>query len=520
MDENVVFNPNEPNTQNTAQGAGVDQPETVTPQAPTVSESVTSVDPALSSTPDSAENAGQVSSTDSSGSLQEGSEEAQPSEPPPPIRSGILSSRIFKIIIGIVILIAIIFAVVLFLPKGADNKKAKLVWWGLWEDQAVMQSLIADFQKDHPNITVEYVKQDPKQYREKLLARVNNGTGPDIFRFHNTWVPMLSNVLLPFSSDVISTAEFKKNYYPVVQRDLVQNGGIYGIPLGADSLALFVNTDIFKAAGKQPPQTWDDFLTTAGDLTVKEADTNKIKTAGAALGTYGNITHAPDIISLLFLQQGVDMKKFPTSADKETEAMNYYTYFAKGDKNVWDNTLDESILSFSRGSLAMYIGYSWDIFRIQALNKDLPFSTHPVPQLVGQRANVASYWVEGVSSKSQNQKAALLFMQYLSKKETAQKFYSAVSKTRAFGEPYARADLAGTLKDNKLLYPFVTQLESASSSIFASDTNDGEGGINFLSNTYLRDAVNSIINDGSSAQSAVETLDKGIDQVFQKYEIH
>jgi ABC-type glycerol-3-phosphate transport system substrate-binding protein len=130
---------------------------------------------------------------------------------------------------------------------------------------------------------------------------------------------------------------------------------------------------------------------------------------------------------------------------------------------------------------------------------------------------IASYWVEGASTKSTHQKEALLFMHYLSKKETAQKFYTETAKTRAFGEPYARTDLADTLKSNALVYPFVSQLKNATSSIFASDTNDGEGGINSLSNTYLGNAINSIVNDGSSAGSAVEILDGGIEQVLTKY---
>ena len=434
---------------------------------------------------------------------------------PPPIKPR--GGKLKKIIIGVVIFIILLLLIILIIPKGGGNTKAKLVWWGLWEDQSNIQPLIDDFHKSNPNITIEYIKQDPKLYREKLEARIKNGTGPDIFRFHNTWVPMLSGNLLPLSSDVISPTEFKKSFYPVMQKDLVQNGAIYGIPLGTDALGLFVNTEILDQAGIKPPQTWEDFVKAAKALTVK--DGGKIKTSGAALGTYGNITHAPDIISLLFVQQGVDMNKFPKYAKDESDAINFYTSFAKGENSVWDSTLDESILSFGRGTLAMYIGYSWDIFRIQAINSNLPFKTFPVPQLVGKKATIASYWVEGISSKSKQQKAALLFMQYLAKKETAQKFYSTVSKTRPFGEPYARVDLQKSLKDNKTLYPFVSQLDTAGSSFFASDTNDGTGGINSLSNNYLGDTINSMVNDNSSAESVIDTLDKGVAQVLQKYGI-
>jgi len=79
---------------------------------------------------------------------------------------------------------------------------------------------------------------------------------------------------------------------------------------------------------------------------------------------------------------------------------------------------------------------------------------------------MASYWAEGVSVKSPHQKEALLFMKFLAQKETETRLYSDATKERAFGEPYARVDLASTLRDNKNIYPFVYQAQNASSSLF------------------------------------------------------
>src|SRR5882724_6315359 len=465
------------------------------------------------------------------------SQQTQPTEPvqpaqasseetPPPSLPQLTSNRpmhkrdnagLLRLILGIVAVVIITFLVILFLPKGGlQLQKVKLVWWGLWEDSRVMQPLITDFEKEHPNITIEYIKQDKDHYADRLLTRIKNGTGPDIFRYHNTWYPMFSEVLLPFSSDVISQDAFKKSFYPVMQADLTNNGAIYGIPLGADSLSLFVNTDLLKAAGVKPPTNWDEFVNASKKLTVKDAN-GKIKTAGAALGTYGNVTHAADIMALLFAQQGVTMKNISSSAQDQSDVLDFYTSFAKGDQNTWDTTLDDSLLSFSKGNLAMYFGYSWDIFAIQKLNKNLPFKVYAVPSLYNKTMTVASYWVEGVAAKSTHRNEALLFMQYISKKETEQKFYTETAKIRAFGEPYARSDLAVSLKSSTIVYPFVSQLKNVTSSIFASDTFDGNGGINTLSNTYLENAVNSIITDNSSSGSVVQTLDEGLAQVFTKY---
>lgn len=443
---------------------------------------------------------------------QPASEPASAEDPPSQPRRGILK----KLIIGLIVLVIIISGVFIFLSRGDSDVSADLVWWGLWEDPAVVAPLIDEFERENPNIKVEYIKQDPKQYREKLQTRIQNGTGPDVFRFHNTWVPMLSGELLPLSTDVITPEVFKDTFYPGMQNDLSLNGAIYGIPLGADALVLFVNTELFEAAGVDVPKTWEEFVEVARKLTVKEG--GKINTAGAALGTFGNVTHAADIISLLFLQQGIQMNKFPDE-DKEDKvaALSFYTSFAKGDQNVWDQTLDDSIVLFAKGNLGMYLGFSWDIFRIKSLNPEIKFQTHPLPQLVGRDVGLASYWAEGVSAKSKSQRAAHLFLKFLAKKETAEKFHTEASKTREFGEIYARSDLSKSISDNKTLQPFINELENAQSSIFASDTYDGEGGINSMANVYLGNAVNSIINDNSSVETVVETLDQGVIQVFDKY---
>ena len=104
-------------------------------------------------------------------------------------------------------------------------------------------------------------------------------------------------------------------------------------------------------------------------------------------------------------------------------------------------------------------------------------------------------------------------MNYLAAKNTEEKLYADEAKTRGFGEPYARVDLADTLKTT-VFYPAVYQAPDAVSSFFVDNTFDT--GLNEQSNTYLENAINSILN-GSSPQSALDTLSQGISQVLQKY---
>ncbi len=411
-----------------------------------------------------------------------------------------------------IVILLIVFKFLSTLFQAGGHEKVTITYWGLWEDKSVMQAVINDFERQNPNIIVTYTKQDPHDYSKSLLTRIQNGTGPDIYRYHVSWLPMMLPSLLPLSTDVINKNDFVKAYYPVIQNDLIKNGALYGIPLEIDTLSLYINNKIFNTAKASPPTTWDTFITTARALTVKD-NNGKIQTAGAAMGTFDNITHAPDIMSLLFVQNGVSLSTM-TPSSNASDALNFYTSFALDQNNVWDDTLDPSLLAFERGKLAMYIGYSYDIFALKATSPDLDFSIYPVPHLPGRDSTIASYWVEGISSKTTHPKEALLFMHFLAQKDTATKLYTQEAKLRLFGEPYARVDLADSLKSDKLVYPFVSQASNAASSYFAGETQDT--GINSEMNGYLGNAIKSIQKE-TSVDTAVETLTKGVTQILNQY---
>lgn len=425
--------------------------------------------------------------------------------------------KIIRMLLGVfVIFIVLTIFIGVILPRfgSQKNKSVTLNYWGLWESSAVMQGVISDFEKENPNIKIDYSKEDIKQYRERLETRIANGSGPDIFRFHNTWYPMFSAKLLPIPTNVISREAFKKTYYAVNATDLIKNGAIYGLPFNMDTLALFVNSDKLSAAGLKAPSTWNDFITTAQGLTVKSSD-GKIQTAGASIGTFENVSHAPDILSLLFVQNGVDSADISKNSQRVSDALDFYTSFAKGDTSVWDLTLDNSVLAFSQGNSAMIFGYSWDYFTIKALNPNLNFQIVPSPQLATDSPkNLASYWADGISVKSKHQKEALLFLKFLSQQIIREKLYTEEAKTRFFGEIYPDRSLSLKLDNDPILSSFVNQAQSAVSSYFVDSTYDN--GLNDKLDNYLKDAVNNVLG-GGSPQSATETLINGFSQVTSLY---
>ncbi|HUW21226.1 MAG TPA: extracellular solute-binding protein [Candidatus Bathyarchaeia archaeon] len=442
------------------------------------------------------------------------------SEKPPLIPSQpkkLPTANIFKVLLiflAVVILAGGGYLIFKTFGKKKPDGEETLVYWGLWEDVDILETVTKDWEKDHPQVKINYLRQAKEEYRERLQSALARNEGPDIFRFHNTWLPMLKDELSPMPANIMTTAQFEETFYPVAVSDLKIGTSIYGVPLEIDTLALFYNEDIFRAAGKNPPTNWDELRRLASELTVRDSG-GQVQIAGAAMGVTSNIDHWSDILGLMMLQNGVDLAK-PRGKLAE-DALLFYSYINKRDR-VWNTNLPNSTLAFASGKVAMYFGFSWDIFEIERVNKELKYKIVPVPQLP-EREPVAwaSYWVEGVSRRSKKQEQAWEFLKYLSSEETMIKLYKAQSDRRLFGEPYSRKNLSSQLSNDPLVGPFINQAIFAKSWYLCSRTFDN--GINEMIIKYFEDAVNTTGDTGTSAGDTLQTVAKGVSQVLSRYRV-
>ena len=436
-----------------------------------------------------------------------------PAPPEPKKTSGMLK-RVLLLLILLVVILGLGFAAFRILGQFMSrNQPVTLTYWGLWEDEEVLRPIIDEYKKSHPDTEIVYTKQSPRQYRERLQAALERGEGPDIFRFHAAWVPMLKNVLAPAGSTGYISSEFSETFYPTATKDLVIGNKVYGVPLMIDGLGLYYNEDLLRAAGVAPPTSWDSFLEAARTLTVKD-QTGKIITSGAALGTTSNVEHFSDIVALMMFQNGANLKN-PISKEAQ-DALTFYRLFAEAPNNVWDETLDNSIIAFASGRVAMIFAPSWQVFTIKEANPELKFQIIPVPQLPGTQVAWASYWAEGVAVNSKNVDAAWEFLKFLSGKEQLTILYTEQAKQRLFGEPYSRVDLAQTLINDPLVGAYIKQAPTAQSFFLSSRTFDN--GINDRLIKYTEDGINSLAK-GVSIEAVLETMSKGYSQVLSSYSV-
>lgn len=441
----------------------------------------------------------------------------------PPVYQEKNNQQIFIIGGAVVFLLLLIFFIKAVFFKKTDNKPVNLIYWGLWEEKEVIEPLISAYEQKYPNVKITYQKMNPQSYREKLVSRSKNeGTGqgtierPDIFRFHNTWLPEIKDIVSPLPPTVMNGEEFDKIFYPIHKKDLKVGNYYYGLPLEVDGLVLIYNQGLFKKAGIDTiPSTWDDITQIVPKLTVKDRSGNLI-TSGIAMGTASNVDHFSDIFGLLLLQNGGSLNKL--DQEEASGALEIYRKFSESPQGYWNEDMSNSTTAFIQEKVAMIIVPSWEILTIKSSNPDIDMKIVPVPVVPGTPLiSIASYWVEGVSRFSNNQLEAWKFLRFLTEKENMTKLYEIESKIRPFGEPYSRVDLAPLLVQNQYLGAVMKQANNFASLPLISRTLDN--GLNDEIIKYIENAINSTIL-GVSYKEALQTAKSGINQVFTKYNIN
>src|SRR5215471_32425 len=157
-------------------------------------------------------------------------------------------------------------AAVAFLAAGAaqaGTKTAKtttvtLSGWSSGPDEdALLQQVIATFEKTHPTIKVDYsvINGD---YGQAMTARFAAHNPPDVFYVDSSLAPTWAaqGVLQPLGSYIKSSHYNIKAFYPGLLNAFKVGGQIYGFPKDWSPLAMEINKGILGETHMKVPRTW------------------------------------------------------------------------------------------------------------------------------------------------------------------------------------------------------------------------------------------------------------------------
>lgn len=156
------------------------------------------------------------------------------------------------------------------LPAAAQTT---LRYYTFTTDQAhadTLKGLIADFEKQHPDITVSPTLVPFDSYFTKLQTDFAAGNPPDVFDInYENFVTFASrDTLAPIGDRVQAMPQ--GTFYDAALNAFAYQDNQYGLPITFSTVVLFYNKDLFDAAGVAYPTdgwTWDDVLAAAKKLT-------------------------------------------------------------------------------------------------------------------------------------------------------------------------------------------------------------------------------------------------------------
>src|SRR5437016_7750463 len=173
----------------------------------------------------------------------------------------------------------------------ADEKtKGKIsIWLGYPETLDAFKLGQAEFKKKWPNVDVEILTFELREFEAKLAVSVPAGSGPDILALHDFIFPRYyeGGNLADVPADLTKDINDSKIIAPVFKDILTRDGKPWGVPWWSGRNGLFYNIDHLAAAGLSgPPKTYAEIWSHAEKLTHRGPN-GEVTRAGISLRLTG-----------------------------------------------------------------------------------------------------------------------------------------------------------------------------------------------------------------------------------------
>ncbi len=290
-----------------------------------------------------------------------------------------------------------------------DNRTAiEFASWGSKSEIDILEPLLSDFEKENPEIKVEFMH-IPQNYFQKIHLLFASNTAPDVIFINNLYLPVYANagVLEPIN---ISENKFYKQALDALSFE----GQLYAVPRDVSDLVIFYNKDMFDNKNVTYPKkgwTFEDFLETAEKLTDKN--------------TFGISFEEDPLFYLPYLMSnGGGILPEEINKAESQKALNFYADLRKKYHVAPKKSESASATMaqmFLQERLGMYLSGRWMVPKIR---QDAQFDWDIVEFPKGTKGSIvqldASGWAIAKSSK--HKKEALKLVQYLSSQKSIEDF--------------------------------------------------------------------------------------------------
>ncbi len=183
-------------------------------------------------------------------------------------------------------------------PAAAQDSTTLVVWdnWTRDSEQAMIEQLDAQFEADHPGVTIQREAYSTDDLGLLLPRELSQDSGPDVAMINQGLTNMAALVkaglLLPLNDYADQYDWWSRYGMGLHGRNMVTDDGsqvgsgkLYGMSVTAEVVAMFYNKQIFSDLSLEVPATWEDLV----------ADLQTIKDANLVPITFGNLEGWPGI---------------------------------------------------------------------------------------------------------------------------------------------------------------------------------------------------------------------------------
>ena len=416
----------------------------------------------------------------------------------------------------------------------SNPKSGNITWWGWTPDATNATKLIADFNKEYPDIHVTFVSKPIDSYDSVIGPAVTTSQGPDVFNVApgsaNGGVKTFQAAAVDLKPAVEKALgkDWKSKLAPSGVVGLSVGDKVVGLSAGAVySGSIWVNKDIFDAHGLTPPKTLDEWKTVCATL----------KAAGQGCFVQGAGQWAFDMDTFEAIMENIQ----PGAYVKASLGQKKYTdpVFVKGMK-IWKSLFDDGIMqngavglqqypdannAFMSGKYAMVMMGTWytqyavkdsmtAAIQAAGVSNAKPFTMIPIqfPDVagtgkVGNMFGDADYGL-AVSQKSRNQAAATTFALWLT---TSQAGQQAVANTlndipslKSVQPAWDQIDLVAPAAQKDALKQYTATAGAATQPRFATVSAD--------LNTAFQNALIGVASGSVKVDDALASLQAVVDK--------
>jgi ABC-type glycerol-3-phosphate transport system substrate-binding protein len=298
---------------------------------------------------------------------------------------------------------------------GRDPSRT-VTWWVPNWDSEIATELVAEFEAQNPDLSVEMVETTSDTMANKVSVALDSDNPPDVItELSSRTRTYIAKGALSDLSDMYGPDMPRSDFIPGALEAVTDGAATYAVPYRWDCVALIYNKDLLAAAGiTEPPATWADLLADARKLTSGDVTATAWPMSGAAEDLVRRYLGFA-LSAGATIEHGVPRMDLASSqAALEIVGGSVAEGWASRSSLEVDNSEVREL--FINGRIAMYLGGVFDVE--QHLEAGINVGTALTPGPDGPGMQTADGWGYLVPEKAKNASGARRLVEFLSRPET------------------------------------------------------------------------------------------------------